>query len=133
MDELRSPDFLQRCSFENFKSNVCHQLKNLGDYDFLIETLEKDDIRTFYNKQWYPESFYLLAMLDYISRINNIPLCEEYSDLRCYRLKEPLYPSSIIALSLTNNDNNIKEKSLQNAIPEFRRFNIIESEIRNVI
>ena len=34
MDELRSPDFLQRCSFENFKSNVCHELKNLGDYDF---------------------------------------------------------------------------------------------------
>lgn len=133
METLLEPCFEKRCTFDMFKSNVCHQVKRLGDFDFLIETLEKDDIRTYYNKQWYPESFYLLAMLDYISRIHDIPLCEEYGDLRCQRLKEPLYPSSIVALSLANNDNNVKEEALQSAIPEFRRFNIIESEIRNVI
>ena len=133
MEALIAPCFWERCSFENFKSNVCHQVKRLGDFDFLIETLETDDIRTYYNRQWYPESFYLLAMLDYVSRINNIPLCEEYNDLRSQRLSEPLYPASIIAMSLASNDNRIKEESIQNSIPEFRKFNIIESEIRNVI
>ena len=34
----------KRCNFELFKSNVCHRLKESGDIDFLIETLEKDMI-----------------------------------------------------------------------------------------
>lgn len=57
----------KRCSFELFKSNVCHRLKEQGDIDFLIETLKEDMIRQYYDKKWYPESFYLLAMVDYIS------------------------------------------------------------------
>lgn len=61
----------KRCSFELFKSNVCHRLKEQGDIDFLIETLKEDMIRQYYDKKWYPESFYLLAMVDYISRENN--------------------------------------------------------------
>lgn len=55
----------KRCSFELFKSNVCHRLKEQGDIDFLIETLKEDMIRQYYDKKWYPESFYLLAMVDY--------------------------------------------------------------------
>ena len=132
MDELIAPCFIKRCNFELFKSNVCHQLKTLGDLDFLTETLKQDDIRAYYNQQWYRESFYLLAMLDYISRLNDIPLCEEYEDIRVQRLKEPIYPSSIIARSLAANNDQAKKEALEKAIPEFLRFNIIESEVRNV-
>ena len=39
----------KRCSFELFKSNVCHRLKEQGDIDFLIETLKEDMIRQYYN------------------------------------------------------------------------------------
>lgn len=67
----------KRCSFELFKSNVCHRLKEQGDIDFLIETLKEDMIRQYYDKKWYPESFYLLAMVDYISRENNVPKWRE--------------------------------------------------------
>lgn len=133
MEELIAPCFVQRCTFENFKSNVCHQVKQLGDLDFLIETLEKDDIRMYYDKQWYPESFYLLAMLDYISRLNDIPLCEEYTDLRQQRLQKPLFPASILAFAAASDSDEIKEEAFRNSIPEFRHFNIIESEVRNVI
>lgn len=63
----------KRCSFELFKSNVCHWLKEEGDIDFLIQVLESDLIRKYYNRKWYLESFYLLGMLDYISRINDVP------------------------------------------------------------
>ena len=86
MEEILAPYFAKRCSFENFKSNVCHRVKESGDIDFIIDTLESKDIRTFYEKQWYPESLYLLAMLDYLSRENDIPLCVEYDDLRCCKL-----------------------------------------------
>ena len=68
MEELLAPCFIKRSSFENFKSTVCHRVKELGDINFIIDTLESQDIRTYYNRKWYPESLYLLAMLDYLSR-----------------------------------------------------------------
>lgn len=46
-----------RSSFETFKSNICHQVKDVVDIDFVINTLENDTIRNFYEKKWYPESF----------------------------------------------------------------------------
>ena len=76
MEELLAPCMTKRSSFENFKSTVCHRGKELGDIDFIIETLESQDIRSYYNRQWFPESLYLLAMLDYISRENNVPLLQ---------------------------------------------------------
>ncbi len=133
MEELLSPYFEKRCSFELYKSNVCHRLKTLGDIDFIIDTLEKNKIREYYNRRWYPESFYLLAMLDYISRINNVPICEDYSDLRRQSLQEVLYPSSIIAASVMTNSDEEKKKAKAEAIPEFMRFNIVEGEVRNVV
>ena len=48
----------KRCSFELFKSNVCHWLKEEGDIDFLIQVLESDLIRKYYNRKWYLESLY---------------------------------------------------------------------------
>ena len=133
METLLAPCFEKRCSFELFKSNVCHRLKELGDVEFIIDTLEKDDIRRYYDRGWYPESFYLLAMLDYISRENGIPLCEAYSDLRGQALAEPVYPTSVLAIAEVSSNPSAIERSRQQAIPEFLRFNIIESDVRNVI
>ena len=42
----------KRCSFELFKSNVCHWLKEEGDIDFLIQVLESDLIRKHYKKSF---------------------------------------------------------------------------------
>lgn len=58
-----------RCSFETFKSNTCHHVKDMGDIDFIIETLEKDEVRKLYERRWCREAMYLLAMIDYLSRI----------------------------------------------------------------
>lgn len=133
MEELLEPCLTERCDFELFKSNVCHSVKVLGDVEFIIDTLEKDKIREFYDRQWYRESFYLLAMLDYISRVNNVPKCIEYNDIRNQKLQEPLYPKSIIALASVSDKEAIKEQARREAIPEFMQFNIVESEVRNVI
>ena len=58
MEELLEPCFVKRTSFELFKSNVCHKLKELGDIDFIIDTLESNEIQDYYNRQWYAECFY---------------------------------------------------------------------------
>ena len=42
----------KRCNFELFKSNVCHRLKESGDIDFLIETLESGIWSAFICWQW---------------------------------------------------------------------------------
>lgn len=132
MEELLSSCMEKRPSFELFKSNVCHRLKELGDVNFVIELLENDDISMYYNKRWYPESFYLLGMLDYISRINDIPICGKYDALRKQKLKSVIYPSSIISLASAMKSELPKEQARAKAIPEFIRFNIVENEVRNV-
>ena len=104
-----------RSSFETFKSNICHLVHDIGDIDFIIGTLESDKIRKYYNMKWYPESLYLLAMVDYLCRENDLPICSDYNDLRAATKSEQW-----------------KADSLHAAIPEFRRFNIVESEVRNV-
>ena len=132
MEELLAPCFEKRCSFELFKSNVCHKLKNLGDIDFLIDVLESNEIRGYYNKKWYPECFYLLAMVDYLSRINGIALCADFDDIRKRKLSDVLFPSGILALAASRNSDAPKQQAIRDAIPEFLRFNIVESEIRNL-
>lgn len=121
-----------RSIFEAFKSNVCHMVKDKGDLDFIIDTLTADEIRTYWKKQWYRESFYLLAMVDYLSRENELPLCREYDDIRGCTLPEPLYPRDIILAARLDASLDLREQSMKEAIPEFKRFNIIESDVRNV-
>jgi len=119
-----------RISFDVFKSNICHLVKDKGDIDFMIDLLQNDDIRILYEKKWYPEAFYLLAMLDYLSRENNIPLCTKYDYIRKQKLEKPLYPSSLKIMNKVLNINS--DEIINKAIPEFLHFNIIESEIRNI-
>ena len=133
MEDLLAPYLMKRASFENYKSAVCHRVKELGDIDFMIETLESREIRIFFERKWYPECFYLLAMLDYISRENGIPLCDDYDDLRRLSLEKPVFPSSVRAMALASGDDAIMQDALKTSIPEFRRFNIIENEVRSVI
>ena len=118
--------------FEVYKSNICHLVKDKGDIDFIVDTLKENRIRTYWERKWYRESFYLLAMVDYISRENDLPLCKDYEDIRNCTLSEPLYPRDVILAAKLDASLDVKEQCLKEAIPEFMRFNIIESEIRNV-
>lgn len=132
MEDLLAPYVEKRADFENFKSAVCHRLKRLGDKAFIIQTLELDEIRKFYNWNWYPECLYLLAMLDYISRINDVALCSDYDDLRNLQLAEPIYPQSLLISANYMEEDELLQQAFAEAIPEFRRFNIVENEVSSV-
>lgn len=122
-----------RTSFEIFKSNTCHHVKDMGDLDFIIEVLQNDEIRKLYNKKWYLESLYLLAMIDYLSSENDIPLCTKYNDIRAMKLEKPVFPAGVIIASEVTKSDEPKKEALRKAIPEFMRFNIVESEVRSVV
>jgi len=132
MEDLLENCMEERISFELFKSNVCHELKRLGDIDFLISKLQSNEIEEYWNKRWYPECLYLVAMVDYISRINDVPLCNKYDEYRNKKIKSIIYPSSILIRYYLSNDEEYLNNAYINAIPEFKRFNIVENEVRNV-
>lgn len=130
--EWREDEGDGRSDFDTFKSNVCHMVKDNGDMNYIIKTLEQDTVRVLYDKGWNRECLYVLAMLDYLCRVNDLPLCANYDDLRCQRLAEPYYPRSVLVYAAVMQDESIKEEARRNAIPEFMRFNIVEGEVRNI-
>ncbi len=121
-----------RSSFELFKSNVCHEVKDMGQIEFIKKLLVSNDIQKYFDKGWQLEALYLLGMLDYLSRINDVPLCTNYNKLRNYKFSETIYPTGILLMSEVTNNSDIKKEALENAIPEFLRFNIVENEIEKV-
>ena len=133
MESLVANSIEHRAAFETFKSNVCHAVKDMGDLDFLITTLESDKIRELYERKWYAESLYLLAMTDYLSRENGFPLCADYDDIRQTKLQKTIFPAGVLALCAVYKNDEPKSESLREAIPEFLRHNIVEAEVRNVI
>lgn len=134
IDELlkNTKDEKQSMSFENFKSTICHLVKDLGWKDFLIQVLESNQIRILFNKEEVAKSLYLLSMVDYLSRIHQIDLCSEYSDIRCLKLEEPLYPQDAKLIDDVLHTNKFKTNSYKKAIPEFLIHNIIEGDVFNV-
>ena len=132
VEDLLAGRLERRPAFDTFKSNVCHMVKNMGDLDFIIDTLENDRVRYYFDKKWYLESLYMLAMVDYLSRENGLPLCSDYNDIRPARLQETVYPVSILVKAAFSKSDKPLKESYKNAIPEFKRFNIVENEIRNV-
>ena len=113
-----------------FRSSVCHDLVKLGDYAFIEKTIVSQEIPKLYKNKLYFESLYLLAMLDYVSNKNDIPLVKEYEHIRKQKLDRISYPKSILYL-LSNKEE--LEKEFLKSIPEFKMHNIAELEIYNAI
>ncbi|MDO4542979.1 MAG: helix-turn-helix transcriptional regulator [Clostridia bacterium] len=134
MESLLEPELSaeKRSSFDVYRSGVCHLVKDMGEVEFAVDMLERDEVSRLYDKKWYPEAFYMLAMIDYLCNKHEVPLCSKYDELRCQRLKKTVYPSSAVILDAATNTDEYKEQALKNATPEFMRFNIVESEVENV-
>ena len=71
-------------------------------------------------------------MVDYLSRLNGLPICTNYNDIRSKKIEKPYFPAGVVVSYAATGDENIKKEALEKAIPEFLRFNIVESEVRNV-
>ena len=123
---------MKRPDFEQYKSHLCHRLKWRGDIQFIIDVLEKDEIMEHFHREWYLESLYLLALLDYLSRIHDVPLCSDYDDLRCCRFEKTIYPRDLLLLCAVTKDDRYMAEAEKKAIPEFLRHNILECDVRNV-
>lgn len=132
ISELIASELEYRMPFEEFRSEICHKLKSLGDIDFIKFVITNNLINNYYNKGWFEETLYALALLDYISQNNNIPLVKEYSFLRNKKLKHRIFPRDINLLSKLDTNINAKKNAIKKAIPIFLKYNIVETDVNNV-
>ncbi|MCI2049572.1 MAG: XRE family transcriptional regulator [Lachnospiraceae bacterium] len=121
-----------RMKFENYKSEICHELKRKGDIQFIVSYLKTDQVRKLYDQHMYLQCLYLLAMIDYLCRINDLPLCREYDDLRACKIRQTVYPASVEIMYKVLNDEKILSEARERSIPEFMQHNIVESEVRDI-
>ena len=124
--------------FELFKDNIKHEVKS-NQIAFLNYILIDDTITKYIDNDKPLYALYLLAMVDFISRINGITLCNKYDYLRSARFQQTVYPLSVVTSAVfekkTNSDiiqSYISENKDYQPIPEFLRHNIIEGDVFNV-
>ena len=115
-------------TFDLFRSEQCHLVKRMGEVHFIINLLEKRKIDYYWKLNMKAEAFYLTAMLDYLSKRNNLPICKDYSEIRKYKLEETIYPIDT-ELSKRLIGKNSHKEALKHAIPEFLEYNIVECEV----
>lgn len=128
----RTAQSLYAADFEIYKSNICHMLHNRTDLDFIRIILEDNTIKQFAENGLIGYALYLLAMLDYISKENDIPLCTSYENLRKLKLPELVIPASIRLGMRMFDDDTVFQEAYKNAIPEFLKYNFMEGDVRNV-
>ncbi len=116
--------------FENFKSIVKHRIKEEGDITFLLKVYMGDEIEKYWEDDKKAEALYLLACVDYLSRINELPKATRYNEIRNFKLEEPIWPQDAYLLKKIM-PKSYEENLLMGAIPEFLQFNIVEGDLRD--
>lgn len=129
----RLAERLYRYEFEIYKSNISHYLNSVGDVEFLSSVISDDTVRYYWDKKLYKEALYMLAAVDYLSRLNEIPLVSNYEQLRRESFDEPLYPRDVILRSRLLKSDKPKKEAVTKAIPEFLRHNIVEGDLRDAV
>ena len=117
--------------FDLFKSDTLQRLKREREEDFIKRMATTDVINNYYQNNKYKEALYLLALLDYLSKKNSLPLLKQYDYLRDYNL-DKVYVSKSLYLLLAYKSTTVTS-IYKECIKEFLKYNIVEAEIDNVI
>jgi DNA-binding Xre family transcriptional regulator len=112
--------------FDSFRNDECRQLKKMGDITYLIALLESGRIQKLYHDAILPQAFYLVGMADYLSGLHSVPLCKDFHAIRKKKLAKAIYP---LSSRVANNPAGLK-KLEEAALPEFKRFAIMEDDVR---
>ena len=108
--------------FQTFRNNLHHRIKN-NELECILEIIESNDVSTYMQHEDYLKALYLVATVDYISRKNDIPLCDKYNSVRQIRLEQPYYVG----------DSSLFVSDRRECIDEFLRFNIYEGDLYDAV
>lgn len=121
--------------YDQFRSDVAHVLKHVGDLEFMKMMEYHDWIRCCLIEKKYVYALYMLSLYDYLKNKMGQPLDKKYERLRSLKLKEPLYPADSYALEAVSplHASKLKEYQIEHAYPEFLKHNIVEGDLYNVV
>lgn len=117
-------------SFDLFKSNVCHELKEIKYQKFLQKHLLNNSVKEYFDNNKKTEALYLLSMIDYLCTSNSLPIPKEYDEIRRYKLKKLYVPKSVYLLLKSKTIN--VTKLFNESIDVFLKHNIMEANIYDV-
>ena len=66
-----------------------------GAFAFIRNVLLSGVVERYWDDGNYLNAFYLVAMVDYLSRLNDIPLYTKYNEIRHYQMEKRIFPLSI--------------------------------------
>ena len=117
--------------FDLFKSNLCHELRRLKMKKFLLKYLSNDDVINYNRDKEYEKALYIVSMIDYLCRINNLPKPTKFNEIRNKKLEKVCVSESLYLLLKYK----IEKFSdiYKSSNPEFLEHNIMEGDIENVI
>lgn len=128
LNELESISFIE---FRYFRNNILSDLKRNNQIAFANKIISSKEIDYYYKNNGKEYAFYLLALIDYLYRINKKGrYSSRYNKLRKEKLDQPLFVGSKI-IQFHSIEEAEQKLNIQ-VIPEFKKFNIIEEDIFNV-
>ena len=107
--------------FSLYRSFLLHQVKR-GQKETIVWIIKEELIQRCLKENNYLYALYTLSLLDYLCCNNNLPICEDFDDLRELQMKDPYYVGSPQLLGFP-----VQKK--ENCIPEFLSHNIYEVTI----
>ena len=109
-------------NFQTFRNDLHHRIRK-DELECILEIIESDEVFTYLRHEDYLKALYLVATVDYISRKNDIPLCDKYNSVRSIRLEQPYYVG----------DSSLFSSDKRECIDEFLRFNIFEGDLYDAV
>lgn len=116
-----------------FRSEISHMRKQYSDKEFVTILLKYDFITHYWEKQWYYQALYILALLDYLSDKHHVSYLQKYEYYRSQKLKYCIYPAGITMWNKLNPQLDLLTKTLEKCKSSFYsqyflKYNIIEPE-----
>lgn len=123
-----------KLSYDTFRSEVGHMYHFDGDYLFISKVMKTNLVMVLWNNKEYAKALYMLAMIDYVSWKNEVPLFQDYAQIRECKLENTLFPAEVVMMDKIENSHKNREIALEACKNDecgrfFFRHNIIERSI----
>ena len=129
--DLANMDTVNLVDFRYFRNNLLHELKNNNPIDFINKIIKQKEIDFYYKNNGVDRALYLLALIDYLCRINKKPIyTDRYNELRKEKLDKVCFVDDDLFHFETVEE--AENKLCIKVIPEFKKFNIVEEDVFNV-
>ena len=115
------------------RSNICHELKRLGEEGFLRKHFEEQTVQKLFRERRFFKCLYLMATLEHEFKKFTPAENPEYIKYKKYKFAAPVFPEGILVLSAITENKNYKKEALRDCYPEFLSKNIVEGDIYDAV